>query len=530
MTVAAKLVDYSLYFVTGRELLPPGKDYYESLEESLLGGVTVVQIREKHAETQEFVEIARRSKEICDKYKVPVLVNDRIDVALAIGAAGVHLGQTDMPVNIARQLLPQGSIIGVSCNTVGQVEAAIKDNVDYIGIGAVWNTNTKQLIQPVVSVRGVGPMLELLDGTDIKAVAIGGIKSSNLLRTLHGTVSKTGHALDGVAVVSEIAASAEPHKAAERLKQVLKAFKAGPSASLGIGLASLVPVTPGVLLDGVEKLMVEVKRLNPLVHQITNNVVATQSANVTLAVGGSPIMATAPQEMVDLAAISSSVLVNIGTLTTSTAEGMLTIGAYANKHRKPAVLDPVGMGATALRKQLVMDLLNSWQASVIKGNAGELAALMGSSEVLSKGVDSAGPGFKDPAGATKELARRERSTIVLTGPVDYLSDGQIVVSLANGHELLGKITGSGCIAGSCIATFCGVAAAVAEENNIVGRLVRGDMLLGSIAGILVLTVAAELAAERSDVKGAGTFLPALIDELWTLTPEVVRKRAKIAVL
>lgn len=119
------------------------------------------------------MEIAQKSKTLCAKYKVPLIINDRIDIALAVQADGVHLGQTDMPVHIAKSLLPAGTVIGVSCNDTDHVKKAIEDEVDYIGIGAVWGTTTKTLTSPAIGVRGVGPLLQALDGTNIKAVAIG---------------------------------------------------------------------------------------------------------------------------------------------------------------------------------------------------------------------------------------------------------------------------------------------------------------------------------------------------------------------
>jgi len=121
----------------------------------------------------QFLEIARQSKTICTKYKVPLIINDRIDIALAVQADGVHLGQTDMPVHVAKTLLPPGMVIGVSCNNVNQVRKAIEDKVDYVGIGAVWGTTTKKLTDPIIGVRGIGSLLQALDGTFIKAVAIG---------------------------------------------------------------------------------------------------------------------------------------------------------------------------------------------------------------------------------------------------------------------------------------------------------------------------------------------------------------------
>ncbi|GLB45085.1 putative thiamine monophosphate synthase [Lyophyllum shimeji] len=516
-------IDYSIYLVTGRELLPPGKDYLQHLEESLQGGVTVVQIREKHAETAEFIRIAAKSKAICDKYNVPMLINDRVDVAVAVNAHGVHLGQDDMTVFQARSMLPRDAIIGVSCNNVDHVKRAIKDSADYVGIGAVWATQTKQLTNPVIGPRGVGAMLELLDGTTIKAVAIGGIKSSNLLRTLHGAVSPTNRALDGVAVVSEIAASPEPRQAAEKLSRLFKSFRIRHPPPI----ASPQGVPEEKYIVGqVAELMKVVREVNPLIHQITNTVVATQSANVTLALGGSPIMATEPREMEDLSRISNALLVNIGTMRADGKKSMSLAGCAANANRIPVVFDPVGVGATAFRKETVKDLLNMFQSSVIKGNAGELAALSDSQEVLARGVDSVGSGFKDPVGFVRALARKERCVVVLTGPVDYISDGVSVVALRNGHEILGKITGSGCVLGSSIATYCGAACAQSTKEDH-GVLVHGDMFLGAIAAVLVVTIAAEIAAQRVDVRGPGSFLPAFIDELWTLEPSDVQSLARI---
>ncbi|KAG8682836.1 hypothetical protein FRC08_014696, partial [Ceratobasidium sp. 394] len=148
-------IDYSLYLVTGREFLPPGKDYYESIEESIQGGVTAVQVREKKTDTGEFLEIARRTKQICDKYNVPLFINDRVDIALAVGATGVHIGQSDMPVAVARRLLDLGHsdvrpVIGVSVGNVEEAKRAVLDGADYVGIGAVWATQTKEIVKPLV--------------------------------------------------------------------------------------------------------------------------------------------------------------------------------------------------------------------------------------------------------------------------------------------------------------------------------------------------------------------------------------------
>ena len=128
------------------------------------------------AQTQrclQFLEVARRSKEICRRYNVPILINDRLDIALAMDADGVHIGQTDMPIAEARKLLPADAIIGMTYNTPEHVRQAVKDGADYVGIGPAWTTQTKKDLSTIVGVRGLGYMLKELDGTQVKAVAIG---------------------------------------------------------------------------------------------------------------------------------------------------------------------------------------------------------------------------------------------------------------------------------------------------------------------------------------------------------------------
>ncbi|KAJ7132784.1 thiamine biosynthetic bifunctional enzyme Thi4 [Mycena crocata] len=515
-------IDFSLYLVTDRSLLPVGKSYLQTLEQALIGGVTVVQIREKNADTVEFLQIAQESKDLCDRHNVPLIINDRIDIALAVGAHGVHLGQSDMPISTARTLMPKGSIIGISCNSVEEVRRAREARADYVGLGAVWDTQTKKLTNKPIGVRGLGVMLEALDGSDISAVAIGGIKSTNLARLMHGSVSQTNHRLDGVAVVSDVIASSDPKKAAQLLKSVFMAFK--KSRNL-LGGKDIWPREE--ILDKAITIMDVVRTRSPLIHQITNIVVSNQSANITLAVGASPIMATAPEEMFDLSKLSGALLVNIGTLRPESLDGMSKGGYFVNAARNPIVLDPVGVGASSFRKDSVHELLNTWQPTVIKGNAGELAALAGSSEAASKGVDSMG-GFHDPVSFVRRLARKEHSVILLTGETDYISDGYRVLAVKNGDPLLGKITGSGCMLGSIVASYCAAANLSMPDDVCEGQLTRGgDFLSATVGAVLTLTIASELAAKRQDVYGVGTFLPALIDEVAALRPENIRRLAKV---
>jgi thiamine-phosphate diphosphorylase/hydroxyethylthiazole kinase len=404
-------LDLSLYLVTGRDLLPQGKSYLTYLEDALKGEVSIVQIREKNLGTAEFLEIANDTMSLCIKYNIPVIINDRIDIALACGAAGVHLGQSDMPLSTARWLLPSHAIIGVSCTTPEQARKAVEGGADYVGLGAVYATSTKDVSAPgsVCGIAGVRAMLSVLEGTGVKAVAIGGINSTNLLRTLHSCASPTGHTLHGVAVVSDIVASPDPCAAAWRLGDTFRAWAAAVSPGpIGFQVTTKekVQYTRDGIVAAAAALVDTVRHLRPLVHQITNNVVKTQSANVTLALGGSPIMAEAEAEQADLARMPGGLLINFGTL--DALDGMLAAGRHANQNGKPVVFDPVGVGATAFRRATATELLDAWQPTVIKGNAAEIGALADSNEVKAQGVDSLG-GFKNAPEVVRSLARTHRS-------------------------------------------------------------------------------------------------------------------------
>lgn len=447
---------------------------------------------------------------------------------MAVEADGVHLGQSDMPVSIARKLLPKGSIIGVSCNTIQDAKNAVRDGADYVGIGPVWFTKTKSNLKPVIGPRGAAEILETFSNTQIKAVAIGGIKSTNLLRLLHGAVTTSDRPLDGIAVVGDIMAAHDPFTASLRLSECFKAFNKLPPPQFSLG-NSAAELSKNIVSQAAI-LLKKIRETGPLIHQITNNVVMNQSANATLALGASPIMATAVQEMEDLSKISGALLVNFGTI--SDKSGMLEAGKFANATRKPVVFDPVAVGATEHRRKTAEELLSAWQASVIKGNPAEIGALAKNTEVQSRGVDSLGTGFADPATLVRNLAKKERCIIAMTGKKDWVSDGKVVISIANGHELLCSVTGSGCMVGTSVATFCAGASALATDASTYDDervLVRGDMLTAAVGGILAITVASEFAAARQDVKGTGTFLPALIDELYNLTPETLIDRAQIEV-
>ena len=202
-----KKLDLSLYLVTDKSD-DVGK-FLNTIEEAIKGGVTVVQIREKTAETLDFYNLALKVKEITTKYNVPLIINDRVDVALAIDADGVHVGQSDMPCDVTRRLIGEDKILGVSASTVDEAQKAEKDGADYIGTGAVFPTATKDDAPSVTKEE----LKEVVDSIEIPVVAIGGIN----LKNAHELID-TGIA--GLSVVSAIMSADNPKKASQELLNI----------------------------------------------------------------------------------------------------------------------------------------------------------------------------------------------------------------------------------------------------------------------------------------------------------------------
>jgi thiamine-phosphate pyrophosphorylase len=203
-------IDYSLYLVTDRDLLG-SKDLAATVEEAIRGGVTLVQIREKNLSTLEFYQLALVIKAVTKKYSIPFIVNDRVDIALAVDADGVHIGQEDMPLSVARRLLGSSKIIGVSVAKLEQALTAQNEGADYLGIGAVFPTMTKDDADRV----SLEELRQIKLGVTLPIVAIGGISKNNIR-----DIMETG--VDGAAVVSAIVASSNPYEAACNLRHVMK--------------------------------------------------------------------------------------------------------------------------------------------------------------------------------------------------------------------------------------------------------------------------------------------------------------------
>ena len=202
-----KNLDLSLYLVTDKS--DDVEKFLKTIEEGIKGGVTVVQIREKTADTLDFFNLALKVKEITKKYNVPLIINDRVDVALAIDAEGVHVGQSDMPCEVTRKLVGPDKIVGVSAATIDEAKKAEKDGADYIGTGAVFPTATKD-DAPKITKKD---LKEIVDSINIPVVAIGGITLDNA----HELID-TGIA--GLSVVSAIMSSDDPKKSSEKLLSI----------------------------------------------------------------------------------------------------------------------------------------------------------------------------------------------------------------------------------------------------------------------------------------------------------------------
>jgi hydroxyethylthiazole kinase len=264
-----------------------------------------------------------------------------------------------------------------------------------------------------------------------------------------------------------------------------------------------VSISPGSTLRTL-------RERKPLVHQITNYVVMNETANATLALGALPVMAHARDEVEEMVALAGALVINIGTLSPPWVEAMLLAGKAANDRGVPVVLDPVGAGATTYRTDTAGKILESVSVAVLRGNAGEVATLVGIDAEV-RGVESIDSGA-DPG----ELARRAASALggvaAVTGPVDHVSDGMRTIAVANGHELLASVTGTGCMSSAVTGCFLAVK--------------RDAPLEAAAEALVAFGVAGEDAARGA--KGPGTFHVNLYDALAALDPERLDGRARIS--
>jgi hydroxyethylthiazole kinase len=234
-----------------------------------------------------------------------------------------------------------------------------------------------------------------------------------------------------------------------------------------------------------------------------------ETANATLALGALPVMAHAREEVEEMVALAGALVLNIGTLSPHWVDAMLAAGKAANARGTPVVLDPVGAGATSYRTETARRILDEVDVTVLRGNAGEVATLVGA-EAEVRGVESIGVGG-EPAELARAAAAARGVVASVTGPVDHVSDGETVLAVANGHELLAVVTGTGCM--SSALTGCFLAAK------------PDDPLAAAAEALAAFGVAAEDAAR--DARGPGSFHVNLYDALAALDPGTLDERARI---
>ncbi len=206
-------IDYTLYLVTDRELMST-QTLEEAVESAIEGGCTIVQLREKSASSLEFYQNAIKVKAVTDKYKIPLIINDRVDIALAIDAAGIHVGQSDLPAEVVRRIIGKDKIVGVSANTAEDAIKAVNTGADYIGVGALYSTSTKADADVISKEQ----LLAVRKAVNVPIVGIGGINYKNA-----GELAAAG--IDGIAAVSAIIAQEDIRKAAEKLLGIFRIKK-----------------------------------------------------------------------------------------------------------------------------------------------------------------------------------------------------------------------------------------------------------------------------------------------------------------
>lgn len=281
------------------------------------------------------------------------------------------------------------------------------------------------------------------------------------------------------------------------------------------------------ILENIGETLNNIQEKNPLTHCITNSVTINDCANAVLAIGGSPFMAEDAEELEEVVTIADALVINIGKLSKTQVEAMHISAKTANKTNTPIVLDPVGVGVTELRNRTTMNLIENYQMTAIRGNISEIKAIAKLSGVIdennaAKGVDVniddiiTEENLAANGEIIKELASKLNTTILASGPIDILSDGETTISIDNGDDMMPLITGSGCML-----------------SSIVGSCVGGSTPLeGSLVAILAMNIAGEKARAKVDAndEGTGSFRAYLIDYLYKTNAESLVNESNIKIL
>lgn len=469
--------NYTLYLVTDQDLMSTNT-LEEAVEQACKGGVTLVQIREKHASHEDFLKVAKRCKAITDAYGVGLIINDDPYVAVEIGAMGVHVGQDDTPVPEVRAIVGPDAIIGVSAHSVEEAQKAQAEGADYLGIGGITTTATK----PEAAALTMEEMDAIMDSVDIPAVVIGGVNAKTIPLC-------RGRKFAGYSVVSAIISQPDITAAASQLLSIIK---------------ENTMKTAEELRNDIRACVRKVKETNPMAPSITNFVTIDYVANAQLAVGGSAAMVYLPDEG-EMLAGSASMYLNMGTLMPVYEQTIPATGKALCAAGAPWVLDPVGIGIGSLRIKLLLSVKDC-KPGIIRCNASEaiaLASLWGltaGQESGVRGVDST-DSVADAQDAAVALARHTGGAVAISGEEDLITDGYQVARVKGGNALLTCITGSGCSLG-------GVAAIYATS---------ADPFVAALTASVAYDLAADRAAQVADAPGS--FKVAFLDELYRATAE-----------
>jgi hydroxyethylthiazole kinase len=254
----------------------------------------------------------------------------------------------------------------------------------------------------------------------------------------------------------------------------------------------------------ITEALLKVRTKSPLIHNITNYVVMNNTANALLAIGASPVMAHATNEVEDMVSIAASLVINMGTLSEKWVDAMLLAGKKATEKTIPIVFDPVGVGATPYRTQIAQQIIETCKPTVIRGNASEIMALF-NTNVKTKGVDST-VSSNTAIDSAKLLAKSTNAIVVVSGETDFITNGEKIATISNGNPIMAKVTGMGCTATAIIGAFAG-----AEE----------DLFLATVSAMAVMGITGEIAAKKSN--GPGSMQMNFLDTLSTLSEEQIIK-------
>lgn len=277
-----------------------------------------------------------------------------------------------------------------------------------------------------------------------------------------------------------------------------------------------------------------VRDTHPLVHCITNYVTVNDVANSILAIGGSPIMADALEEVEAVVSKSKALVLNIGTLNENTVTAMILAGQTANAKNIPVIFDPVGAGFTPYRTEAAKKILDEVGVGIIRGNLSEIASLAGIKSA-NKGVDASdsitdiknSAAGIDQVAIAKGLAQKYSTIIAITGQTDIISDGNCCYKIRNGHPMLSKVTGTGCMATGLIAAFAGANSDAITGANTAAAHSETGTLSAAVAGIASMGIAGEIAFAKAGNDGTGSFHIAIIDALSRMNDVELQSHLKL---